>query len=546
MLADSRVTSIPVVLQERRQWVAWRYGEQRADGKREKVPICPGTGRNANVGNPTTWGTFAEAIERCQAAGLNGIGYILTKSDPHCAVDLDDCRDPTTGVIEPWAMQIVDALDTYTEVSPSGTGLRLLLNGRVPHGWRNENRRIELYGDKHYVTITGELLPGRPRKIRDCQAQLEELCARELVDRDRRSGQAAGNGATVEPVATSRPAPPTPPLSVQRLSDDELVAIMLRARNGAKFLRLWSGNTTDYPSPSEATLALCRILAFYTSDPARMYRLLQRSGLMRAKVREARPNKTWGWHQVQRAFADQVKKGEFFQGPPPGQRFLPPCPRQLTLLMRDPEQINSRRALDLRCHCWSCRECVVLQRQRWTRSLTAHLAALPTGTVIFHTVIAAKKWRGTHEQIRKQRGHYVAIKRRGQLLIFTTTTLPGWEALSVAEAMDRISGTVTAIPVGTRTPISTSRSWRLPKRKASDWNPYRVTSATSANRIKQACDVAGISATFAEIGGRVQAITEYQYAEEVSPLRQTLTDDLLMDGKQPSATTKVPPNSQAG
>jgi putative DNA primase/helicase len=52
------------------------------------------------------------------------------------------------------------------------------------------------------------------------------------------------------------------------------------AKDGAKFRALWNGDTSGYPSQSEADLALCRLLAFWCgNDPARIERLFSQSAL---------------------------------------------------------------------------------------------------------------------------------------------------------------------------------------------------------------------------------------------------------------------------
>jgi primase-polymerase (primpol)-like protein len=76
--------------------------------------------------------------------GLDGIGFALTKKTGIVAGDLDHCRDPATGLIEPWAQAIVDSFETYTDLSPTGTGLRLLVYGRLP-GKGIKTARGELY-----------------------------------------------------------------------------------------------------------------------------------------------------------------------------------------------------------------------------------------------------------------------------------------------------------------------------------------------------------------------------------------------------------------
>jgi primase-polymerase (primpol)-like protein len=98
-----------------RQWVVWRYDRQ------EKVPYSPRTGRRASVTDSSTWGTVEDA--QLVRDGYDGIGFVFTEDDPYCGVDLDDCVHD--GLIEPWALEIVESLDSCWEISPSGRGIHV-------------------------------------------------------------------------------------------------------------------------------------------------------------------------------------------------------------------------------------------------------------------------------------------------------------------------------------------------------------------------------------------------------------------------------------
>src|SRR5262249_59536187 len=87
------------------------------------------------------------------------------------------CRDAQTGVIAPWAREIVAALDSYTEVSPSGTGLHSFVCGKLPLGGRRHGR-IEMYDRDRYFTVTGDHLEGTPAAIEERTTELAALHAR--------------------------------------------------------------------------------------------------------------------------------------------------------------------------------------------------------------------------------------------------------------------------------------------------------------------------------------------------------------------------------
>jgi putative DNA primase/helicase len=270
------------------QWLAWWSvigegvpvklpggGWSKALKKQEKphkLPIIPQTGRLASTTKSTTWSSFTNACAAVQKWSVTGIGFVFTGSDLYSGVDIDNCRNPETGEIAEWAWVIIRALDSYTEISPSGTGVHIIVLGQLPTGCGNQishhGGKVEMFSRDRYFTFTGILVAGTPTEIRDRYTELLGLHS-ELF-----AGRRANNLAKDSAPSSALPA-----------SDAELIAKARRAKNGAKFERLWSGQWEgDYPSQSEADSALCCLLAFWTgNDPTRMDSLFRQSGLMRDK-----------------------------------------------------------------------------------------------------------------------------------------------------------------------------------------------------------------------------------------------------------------------
>src|SRR5687767_5404260 len=119
-------------IRDLRQWVCWRSEER--DGKTTKIPYSPITGRKARSTDSETWGSYPEAVRAGKERGYDGIGFVFTAADPFCGVDLDRCLDPKTGQVEPWAREIVEELNSYAEVSPSGIGVHILVRATMPEG----------------------------------------------------------------------------------------------------------------------------------------------------------------------------------------------------------------------------------------------------------------------------------------------------------------------------------------------------------------------------------------------------------------------------
>jgi hypothetical protein len=269
------------------QWVCWRYETRGRDVKPTKVPYSPTTGARANCGDAATWGTLAEARKAKRDAGHDGIGFVFTASDPFCGVDLDGGVDPATGEVEPWAMEIAEKLDSYTEISPSATGLHIIVRANLPEGRRRAGR-VELYDQDRFFTVTGRRLTGTSHLPESRQKQIEALHTR-LFPR----------GEDAPKV--------DPPLHTNGLDDAEILRRATNAANGEKFEKLWSGDRTGYGSASEADLALCSMLAFWTGpDEERIAALFARSGLARDK---------WNRQDYRNRTIDRALKGATFFEP---------------------------------------------------------------------------------------------------------------------------------------------------------------------------------------------------------------------------------------
>lgn len=264
--------SIPEEIRALDQWVVWR--RRHRDDKSTKVPyqsLAPT--RLAETNDHETWSSFADAvIATCDVKnGLDGVGFVFTADDPYCGLDLDRCLDDK-GRPLPWAQAILDRLPGYAEVSPSGLGLKLFLNAEVP-GKRHKLSKLgdgtgalECYDQGRYFTATGRVLGHDHARIVPAQAELNALYAEWFP-------------APIPPEDEPRRTPQIPAM----LDDRQLFDKASQARNGAKFTQLYAGRLDGYPSKSEADLALCSCLSFYTQDPATIERMFGLSGLVSEK-----------------------------------------------------------------------------------------------------------------------------------------------------------------------------------------------------------------------------------------------------------------------
>jgi len=282
------VENIPARLKQIPQWVGWKYVER--DGKPTKCPVNPATGGMADSTDPVTWGTFEQAMAAYQSDSLAGVGFVFTTEANLCGVDLDDSVDPSSGELKPWACRVVNTLDSYTEISPSGRGVKVFLRARKPGSRCRkacEDGEVEVYDCGRFFTVTGRRVENVSDDVADRQAQLDEVYT-----------------AIFGP-AERAPMPALPALNpvAPQLTDEEIIRKASRSRrSGQKFGVLWAGRWNDhFNSPSEADSSVIFTLAFYTKDPVQIDRIFRRSGLMRDKWDEYHGAQTYGEMTIAKA-----------------------------------------------------------------------------------------------------------------------------------------------------------------------------------------------------------------------------------------------------
>lgn len=220
--------AIPQELITRPQWVAWRLEMQRADGRFSKVPYNPRTQRRAKVNDPSTWATFEVAYATQQAYGYDGVGFVLTADDPYIVLDVDTCLSPptadapiaSTALLSPMAAELVERFQTYTEYSPSGSGLHLVLSLATSTGQRPVRKKpVEVLSANHFVTVTGRLLRPDLGCITACAEAFETWERQTAALHPQFRSSAASTSAHSTFSSVSR-------------TDEEVLQAALRAKNG--------------------------------------------------------------------------------------------------------------------------------------------------------------------------------------------------------------------------------------------------------------------------------------------------------------------------
>ena len=158
-------------------WVIWRW-EHNASGERTKVPYqAAHPQRKASGTNPATWSDYATALAAAEHA--DGIGFCLLNSG-FGAFDADDCRDAATGALAPWAQRLVARANSYTEITPSGTGVRTIGYAAGPKVHRKQavpnGTTLETFRQaERYITVTGNSLPDTPMQLADLDALIDTV-----------------------------------------------------------------------------------------------------------------------------------------------------------------------------------------------------------------------------------------------------------------------------------------------------------------------------------------------------------------------------------
>lgn len=174
--------NIPEELRARPQWMVWTR-----TAKGSKMPIDPKTGTAGKSNDPTTWSDFETAVQR--SIDFAGVAFVIDADDPYVGIDLDDCFDDK-GDLRPWAFPILSMFDEggYAEVSPSGTGLKILVRGKKRNGTcvaKMPGGQVECYDSARFWCITGDVWNGNYQIAPDGQAAIDWLEANILQKKDR-------------------------------------------------------------------------------------------------------------------------------------------------------------------------------------------------------------------------------------------------------------------------------------------------------------------------------------------------------------------------
>ncbi|MCQ4895537.1 phage/plasmid primase, P4 family [Anaerotruncus sp. DFI.9.16] len=321
---------VPEGLRSLRQWVCHRFPD--------KAPLCPfpderGDLTFASCNKPETWGSFEAAVKAVSLGWAKGIG--IEFANGIAGIDIDHCVDG--GELSELAREIVETFRSYTEISPSGTGVHILFRGKLPGtGRKLPMLGLEVYDSGRYFTVTGNAYldpDGDAYPLRDCTEELDAFYKRYFDDTP--PEQTKLQTKSVSPADTQKRAASAQREAVRDLSDEEILEIAYKSRNGEAFRRLYDGTYSaaevpqrkdGTPDQSSIDMRLANHLAFwYGADPDRVDRMFRRSALFRPKWdRSVGGGKTYGQRTVE--IACRGHKDVFVPYDRPSDSLQPPMP----------------------------------------------------------------------------------------------------------------------------------------------------------------------------------------------------------------------------
>lgn len=270
------LSNIPDELKQLNNWCVWKF--EKRNGKRTKIPFNAETGEFAKSNDKSTWSSYETAVN---AEGVDGIGFFF--EPPYLGIDIDDIDDDLHRFkqgdkLDNIVSEFNEAFKSYTEVSPSGNGLHIIVKGKIP-GTRRRKGNIEMYDSGRFFTMTGKSI-GKYKDVTEVSKQVfKTIYDKYLPDN------------TVQYPTTNNYQQ-----NIHNLSEIDVINEIYKSKQAKLFDDLMKGNYEPYyTSHSEADMALANILAFWCAkDYSQMDSIFRQSNLYRDKWDEKRKNSTYG------------------------------------------------------------------------------------------------------------------------------------------------------------------------------------------------------------------------------------------------------------
>lgn len=204
---------IPTAMRERKQWIVWRLEEVPGRDGLQKVPYyISGRKRQGDLGGDddlAALATFDDALRRLQQAlHFTGLGFAFLEGGGLVGIDLDDMVDGATGEARRYQLDAIEACASYTEWSPSKTGVHIITFGQCD-SFKHDPIGVEVYAGGRYFACTGDHYSGSPAQVQELKPYALAYL-RDLVERSKEAARAAKAAQTPPPaVGLTRHAPAT-------------------------------------------------------------------------------------------------------------------------------------------------------------------------------------------------------------------------------------------------------------------------------------------------------------------------------------------------
>ena len=270
------LSNIPDELKQLNNWCVWKF--ENRNGKRTKIPFNAATGEFAKSNDKSTWSSYETAVN---AEGVDGIGFFF--EPPYLGIDIDDIDDDLHRFkqgdkLDNIVSEFNEAFKSYTEVSPSGNGLHIIVKGKIP-GSRRRKGNIEMYDSGRFFTMTGKNI-GKYKDVTEVSEQVFKTIYNKYLPDN-----------TIKYPTTNNYQE-----NIHNLSEIDVINEIYNSKQAKLFDDLMKGNYEPYyTSHSEADMALANILAFWCAkDYSQMDSIFRQSNLYRDKWDEKRKNSTYG------------------------------------------------------------------------------------------------------------------------------------------------------------------------------------------------------------------------------------------------------------
>lgn len=165
-----RLASLPLAMRERPQWLLWKFEQHEGEAKPRKMPYyCSGrrrTGKQGDEADRAALIGFDAAVARLRMATIfSGLGFAFLPGDGLIGVDIDGAIDPATGEVSELCSKVIELCASYTERSPSGKGVHIIMAGETNTA-KDNGIGLEMFCKSQYFTCTGSWWPGAPREVR--------------------------------------------------------------------------------------------------------------------------------------------------------------------------------------------------------------------------------------------------------------------------------------------------------------------------------------------------------------------------------------------